>query len=370
MRNLSRRSFLATATAALAAGRFGARPLQAAGPSMKDAYRGAFLIGTALDFRRPDEFNATELEIITSQFNVITPENSMKPGPVHPQEGTWNWSQPDALVSFCERNAIKVMGHTLVWHSQTGPWFFEGATREVGLQRMRDHIHTLVGRFKGKIAGWDVVNEAINDGGDATTAATENLRAAPWLKTVGPDYLVQAFKFAREADPDVPLHYNDYNIESGPKHQSSLKLLQRLKSEGAPITTVGIQGHWSVARITSEKLDDIEKAIENYKALKLKVAITELDLTMTGEGGGQLGGGRGRGAAAPPSAEMLQAQAAAYAKLFALFLKHKDVIDRVTFWGLNDARSWRAGQNPLVFDRDNQAKPALQAIVEAASGRG
>jgi GH35 family endo-1,4-beta-xylanase len=367
--SISRRSFLAATTAALAAGRFGAPSALAAGPSMKDAYRGTFLIGTALDFRRPDEFNATELDIITSQFNVITPENSMKPGPVHPQENTWNWGQPDALMSFCERNAITVMGHTLVWHSQTGPWFFEGATREVALRRMRDHILTLVGRYKGKIAGWDVVNEAINDGGDAATAATENLRATPWLKTVGPDYLVQAFKFAREADPIVALHYNDYNIESGPKHQSSLRLLERLKSEGAPIDTVGIQGHWSVARITDQKLDDIERAIENYKALKLKVAITELDLTMTGEGGGQLGGGRGRGAAPPPSAEMLQAQAAAYAKLFALFLKHKDAIDRVTFWGLNDARSWRAAQNPLVFDRDNQAKPALQAIVDVATRR-
>jgi GH35 family endo-1,4-beta-xylanase len=234
---------------------------------------------------------------------------------------------------------------------------------------MRDHIHTLVGRYKGRIAGWDVVNEAINDGGDATTAATENLRAAPWLEAVGPDYLVQAFKFAREADPDAALHYNDYNIESGPKHRSSLRLLDRLQAEGAPITTVGIQGHWSVARITNEKLDDIEGAIENYKALKLKVAITELDLTMTGEGGGQLGrGGRGRGPAAPPSAEMLEAQAAAYGKLFALFLTHKDAIDRVTFWGLHDGRSWRAGQNPLVFDRASQPKPALEAICRAAAG--
>jgi GH35 family endo-1,4-beta-xylanase len=334
---------------------------------MKDAYRDAFLIGTALDFRRPNEFNATELELITSQFNAMTPENSMKPGPVHPQEDTWNWTQADALIDFCTQNKITPIGHTLVWHSQTNPWFFENATRDVALRRMRDHIVTLVGRYKGKIKGWDVVNEAINDGGDEQTAATDNLRTSPWLKTVGPDYLLQAFKFAREADPTVALHYNDYNIESGPKHRSSLVLLKRLISEGAPITTVGIQGHWSVARITGQKLDEIEKAIENYKALKLKVAITELDVTMTGEGGGQLGGGgRGRGPTPPPTADMLQEQAAAYGKLFALFLKHRDVIDRVTFWGLHDARSWRGGQSPLAFDRESQPKPALQAIVEAA----
>src|SRR5215204_3372668 len=150
---VSRRSFLAAATAALAAGSFDAQT-QAAGPSMKDACRDAFLIGTALDFRRPNEFSATELELITSQFNAMTPENSMKPGPVHPQEDTWNWTQADALIDFCTQNKITPIGHTLVWHSQTNPWFFENATRDVALRRMRDHIVTLVGRYKGKIKGW------------------------------------------------------------------------------------------------------------------------------------------------------------------------------------------------------------------------
>ena len=321
-----------------------------------------------MDFRRPDEFNSAELEIITKHFNVLTPENSMKPGPVHPQEDMWNWTQPDALVTFCGENNMQTVGHTLVWHSQTNPWFFQNATREVALQRLRDHILTLVGRYKGKVKGWDVVNEAINDGGDNTTAATDNLRQTQWLKVIGPDYLLHAFKFAREADPNVALHYNDYNIESGAKHQSSLVLLRRLISDGAPITTVGIQGHWSVPNMTAQKLDDIDQAINNYKALKLKVAITELDLTIAGAGGGQLAGAPGRGAAPPPpSPESLQAQAEAYAKVFAIFLKHRDVIDRVTFWGLNDRRSWRAGQSPLIFDRENQPKPALQAILSVAS---
>ena len=331
-------------------------------PSLKEVYKNHFLIGAALDFRRPDEFTSAELEFIKTHFNALTPENSMKPGPVHPQENTWNWTPPDALVKFCGENNMQAMGHNLVWHSQTNPWFFENATREVALQRLRDHILTLVGRYKGKIKGWDVVNEAISDGGDDTTAATENLRQSQWFKIVGPDYLLHAFKFAREADPDVALHYNDYNIESGAKHQSSLVLLKRLISDGAPITTVGIQGHWSVPNMTAQKLEDIDRAIEDYKALKLKVAITELDITIGGAGGGQLGGARG--AAPPPqSAESLQAQAEAYAKVFAIFLKHRDVINRVTFWGLNDRRSWRAGQSPLVFDRENQPKPAFQAIV-------
>jgi GH35 family endo-1,4-beta-xylanase len=361
----SRRSFLAVPAAALFTGRV--RSSAAAAALMKDAYRNVFVIGTALDFRRPDEFDATELDLITSQFNALTPENSMKPGPVHPQEATWNWTVPDALMDFCTERGMKAYGHTLVWHQQTSPWFFEGADRQLALARLRDHILTTVGRYKGRIVGWDVVNEAINDGGDATTGATENLRSSGWLKSVGPDFLIQAFRFAREADPTVALHYNDYNIESGFKHQSSLVLLKRLIGDGAPITTVGIQGHWSVTGLTPEKFDQIEQAILNYKALKLKVAITELDVTLTGAGGGQFGGGRGRGTPPPPpTAEALQAQADTYGRLFAIFVRHRDVIDRVTFWGLHDRRSWRSGLSPLAFDREGRPKPALDAIIAAA----
>jgi GH35 family endo-1,4-beta-xylanase len=233
--------------------------------SLKDAYRNVFLVGAAFDLRRPDEFDAAELELIASQFNALTPENSMKPGPIHPQEDTWNWTQADALVEFGLARDMRLFGHTLVWHAQTSPWFFEGATRELALARLRTHILTLVGRYRGRLAGWDVVNEAIADGGDTTTATTGHLRNSPWLQTVGPDFLLQAFRFAREADPDVALHYNDYNIESGFKHQSSLVLLRRLIDEGAPITTVGIQGHWSVPGLTPQKYEEIEQAIEHYR---------------------------------------------------------------------------------------------------------
>jgi GH35 family endo-1,4-beta-xylanase len=357
---ISRRKFLAAGAAALCVPSIGARAA-AEIPSLKESCKDMFLIGTALDFRSPNEFSPTELDLIKSQFNVITPENSMKPGPVHPQENTWNWTQPEALVAFCQDNNIKTVGHCLAWHSQTNPWFFQGADRDVALARLKDHVHTLVGHFRGKMSGWDVVNEAISDTAGATD--TENLRSSQWFQIVGPDFLTQAFKFAREADPAVPLHYNDYSIESGAKHRSSLLLLKRLISDGAPITTVGIQGHWSVTNLNAQKIEQIDQAIGNYKALKLKVAITELDVTMTGAGGGQLGGQQGN--AAPPSAEALAAQADAYAKLFSIFVKHRDAIDRVTFWGLNDRRSWRRGQNPLVFDADNQPKPALQAIIDA-----
>jgi GH35 family endo-1,4-beta-xylanase len=361
-------------------------------PSLKDAYAKHFLIGTALDFRSATEFSDVELALIKSQFNAITPENSMKPANVHPQEDTWNWTQPDALVKFCEENKITVIGHTLLWHSQTNPWFFQGengqpVTKEKALERMKSHIMTLVGRYKGKIKGWDVVNEAINDSGPGET---ENLRStAPWYRAVGPDYLVEAFKYAHEADPAAELHYNDYNIEKGNKHASSLLLLKRLIAAGAPITAVGIQGHWGLNNLPYEELD---KAIADYKALGLKVMITELDITISGQGGGQLGpmpgaaggapmtraggppttqpggfvarGARGGRGGAPATPEQLQAQADAYARFFQIFLKHKDAVTRVTFWGLNDRRTWRAGQSPLLFDNDNKPKPAFTSVIE------
>lgn len=362
MSHLSRRDFLSTVAAAVPVL---AVPPQAGVPALKDACRDVFLIGAAFDFRTPNEFTAAELDFIRSQFNAITPENSMKPGPVHPQEASWNWTQADTLVQFGRDHGISVFGHCLVWHSQTNPWFFENADRGVLLARLRDHIHTLVGRYRGRVSGWDVVNEAINDG----EGVGENLRQSSWLKIVGPDYLTQAFTFAREADPAVRLLYNDYNIESGSKHRSSVLLLRRLMDEGAPITGVGIQGHWSLPALTPQKYEEIERAIESYAALKLRIAITELDVTLTGGAGGQLG--RGQAPPEPPSPDLLTAQADAYAKLFTIFTRHRAAIDRVTFWGLNDRRSWRRGRYPLAFDAEYQPKPALKAIVDAvARARG
>ena len=232
-------------------------------------------------------------------------------------------------------------------------------------QRLKDHIATLVGRYKGKIRSWDVVNEAIAEGGDAATAQTENLRNSSWVRGMGPEFLTLAFRFAHEADPDATLYYNDYAIEAGPKHDSSMVLLKRLIKDGAPIHGVGIQGHWSTTRVPYAALD---KAISDYASLGLKVSITELDVTIRGASGGQFGGGFGGrrfGGGAPASAQDLEAQAEAYARLFAILIKHKGEVERVTFWGLSDRRTWRFGQHPLIFDADNQRKPAYSAIVDA-----
>jgi GH35 family endo-1,4-beta-xylanase len=274
-------------------------------------------------------------------------------------------------MKWCADNRIAVHGHTLVWHSQTGNWFFRDADKEKVTQRLKNHINTLVGRYRGKILSWDVVNEAISDRGNAETARTENLRDSPWLKALGPEYLTLAFKFAHEADPQARLYYNDYGIEAGPKHASSMVLLKRLLKDGAPIHGVGIQGHWSTSDVPYAALD---QAIADYAALGLKVSITELDVTIRGASGGQFGPGPGFGGRrfgsrdiTPPSAQDLKAQADAYARLFTIFIKHKDAVERVTFWGLSDRRTWRFGQHPLIFDSNNQRKPAYAAIVEALS---
>jgi endo-1,4-beta-xylanase len=367
----------------------------ASSKTLKDAYAGKFLIGAAGDLRG---YSEVELANIKAHYDILTPENCMKPQPIHPSEDQYNWATSDALVQWCQDNGVKVWGHTLGWHSQTPTWLLyappaetEGTaepdtaqagagnrrggrggfgqrrmgpplSREVAMNNLKNHIMTVVGRYKGRVVGWDVFNESIADGGDGST---ENLRTNSWYQVVGPDVLTMAFKWAHEADPSAQLYYNDYNIEQGAvenkgKHASSLILLKRLIAEGVPIHGVGIQGHWHL----NTNLADVEKAITNYASLGLKVAITELDVTATGSNSGAFGV---RGGDRTIPQENYQKQAEVYAKLFEILKRHSDVVDRVTFWGISDRRSWRRGQDALLFDGQLQPKPAFKAVIDAAS---
>ncbi|MEO7976450.1 endo-1,4-beta-xylanase [Flavobacterium sp.] len=370
--------------------------------TLKQAFSGKFLIGCADDLRSNSEAYQTS---IRTQYDIVTPENCMKPQPIHPTEDTYNFLTTDAMVDWCEKNGLKVWGHTLAWHGQTPQWFFQEknpvagetvtpaiptvtptvapvapvsgtnnprrnrgeitgplASKEVVLERLKKHIMTVAGRYKGRVVGWDVFNESIADGGDGKT---ENLRTFSWYKYVGPEVITMAFKWAHEADPKAQLYYNDYNIEQGAvenkgKHASSMLLLKRLIAEGAPITGVGIQGHWHL----DTNLADVEKAIENYASLGLRVSITELDVTATGDNSGAMGVNQGD---KKIPAENYQKQADIYKKLFEIFMRHSDVIDRVTFWGLSDTRSWRRGQDALLFDGELNLKAAYNAVIDASN---
>ena len=286
---------LALAGAMTLAGCVSMKQAQNKGPmGLKDAYARKFLIGTAGDL--PGRYSDAELANIKLNYNIVTPENNMKPQETHPYETVYEFRAPDALVQWCESNHIKVWGHNLAWHTQTAPWFFEATnggrvTRELAMERLSNHIHTVVGHFKGRLVGWDVVNEAINDG---YNGEPDNLRNDSWYSVIGSNYLTMAFKWAHEADPNAQLYYNDYNIEQGAvkhrgKHAASMSLLKRMIKDGAPINGVGIQGHWHL----DTDLADVEKAIKDYESLGLKISISELDVTATGGNSGAftVGGG-------------------------------------------------------------------------------
>lgn len=369
--------------------------------ALKDVFKDQFQIGVAINrnhatgtagFRRNQELVEKDVGLVKEQFNQITAENDMKWQLIHPREGAdgYDFEPADAFVKFGESNDMYLVGHTLVWHSQTPNWVFAGtiappeseneaeprrrfrreysgprASREELLERMRDHIHTVVGRYKGKVKSWDVVNEAIADGG-----AENYLRNSLWLQIIGPDFIAKAFQYAHEADPEAILRYNDYGLENPVKRQKLIKLVKSLRAEGVPIHAIGTQAHVNIAT-TQETMD---QTLGDMASLGLPVHITELDVNTAAAGQRGTGANISENAAATQGGLVDQAEkklADAYAGLFRAFLKHSDSIEMVTFWGVNDAVSWRRGGSPLLFDGEDQPKPAFHAVIaEAGKGGG
>jgi len=348
------------ATAAVTVALAVAAPAQAATTLRSLAEAKSRYFGTALTVG--DVTNGTESNLAATQFDMVTPGNEMKWDTTEPSRGNFNFGPGDQIVSFAQAHTMRVRGHNLVWHSQTGAWVFQGsegkpADRETLLARMRDHIRTVVGRYKGKIHGWDVVNEAIDEDG--------SLRKSPWQVGIGDDYVAKAFEFAREADPDAELYYNDFNLEKPAKRAGVIKLVQDLQARKLRIDGIGNQAHW---RLDTPAIDEIDKALVELHATGLKVMFTELDINLLPN--------TPRGAdpsAANPYAnglpdEVQQQLARRYADVFRVFLKHRDAVTRVTFWGLSDADSWlnRGRMNyPLLWDRQRRPKPAFDAVVQA-----
>lgn len=334
--------------------------------ALKDAFKKDFLIGTALNNSQIDEKDAAVNDLIKKQFNAATPENIMKSALIHPKWDTYDFTMADKLVEYGKKNNIKINGHTLIWHSQL-PNFIRGIKSSDSIRTFfSDHIKTVAGRYKGKVYSWDVVNEALNEDG--------TLRNSVFLKHLGEGYLADAFKLAQEASPKTELYYNDYNNEQPAKRAGCIKLIKKIQESGARIDGVGIQGHWHVGKIP---LKDIEESILEYSALGLKVMFTELDIEVLKRDfqGADVGQRMANSPEMNPYTnglpENIQKQLADdYEALFKLFLKHKDKVTRVTFWGVNDGDSWLNNwpvrgrtSYPLLFDRNNQPKPAYFKVV-------
>ena len=343
--------------------------------TLSAAFAGAFLVGAALNAEQFSGRDTLGAALVTAQFNAITPENALKWESLHPRPGTYDFTAADQYVAFGERNRMFIVGHTLIWHKKTPRWVFQDSSgqpvsRDTLLERLRDHIQTVVGRFRGRIRGWDVVNEALNEDG--------TLRPTPWLTIIGADYLAQAFRFAHQADPDAELYYNDYALENAPKRRGALDLVRRLRAEGVPVTGVGLQGHNRMDWPTPAQQDT---TIAAFAALGVRVMITELDIDVLPRRD-RPAADSGLPAVAPsdlnPYRDALpdsvqRALAQRYAELFAVYLRHAHDISRVTFWGVADGDSWLNNwpvrgrtSYPLLFDRQRRPKPAFDAVLGVA----
>ena len=349
------------------------------GQGLKDKFRSAFLVGAAIAPKQFEEQDVANAALVKREFNTISPENVLKWVVVHPQPNQYDFAPADKYVAFGERNGMFIIGHTLVWHSQVPAWVFKDdqgqpLTRDALLARMKDHINTVVGRYKGRIKGWDVVNEALNEDG--------TLRETPWMKIIGPDYLQKAFEYAHEADPAAELYYNDYNLDYPAKRDGAVRLVKSLLDKGIPVHAVGSQEH---LKLTTPTAIQVDSAIRAFAAIGVKVNVTELDIDLLPPATRNTGADVSMRAGPAPNLnpytaglpDSMQVKLARrYEDLFRVYLANKDAIDRVTFWGVADGDSWLNGwpvpgrtSYPLLFDRQLGKKPAYDAVSALANAR-
>lgn len=342
---------------------------------LKKAFKDKFLIGAALNAHQVRSNDQKLHDLIRREFSSVVAENCMKSGSLQPREGVFRFDDADKLVALAEKNGQAVIGHCLVWHSQAPDWFFtdkngNDVSREVLIERMRKHIHTVVTHFKGKVKGWDVVNEAIEWDG--------KMRESKFYKIIGEEFISLAFKFAHEADPDVELYYNDYGMDGRLKREAVVRMVRKLKADGRRIDAVGMQSHVAF----STPLDEYERSIEAFAAEGVKVMITELDLSVLPWPHGNMGAAvennfeyqeRMNPFRKGLTKEMEDKQTDFFCRLFDIYLRHADDITRVTFWGVGDGDSWKNNwpvrgrtDYPLAFDREYRAKPFVKEIIEMA----
>lgn len=347
--------------------------------TLKEALKDKFLIGAAINPQQASGKDKVGTEVIKKQFNAIVADNCMKSAEIHPEEDRYNFTRADEFVEFGEKNNLVITGHTLIWHSQLSRWFCvdkdgKNVSPEVLKQRMKEHITTVVKRYKGRIKGWDVVNEAFEDNG--------SYRKTKFYEILGEEYIPLAFQYAHEADPEAELYYNDYSMAHPGRRAAVVKLVQDLKKRGIRIDAIGMQGHIGM---DYPKISEFEKSMLAFAETGVKVMITELDLTVIPSPDPNVG--------AEVSAsfeykkemnpypnelpeDVSKAWTARMNDFFRLFLKHQDIITRVTLWGVGDHTSWRndwpmVGRTdyPLLFDRNYQPKPIVDLIIREAESK-
>jgi endo-1,4-beta-xylanase len=349
--------------------------------TLKEAFKDCFPVGVAINDRQIMGADTNGVALIVSQYNAISPENVMKWQLIHPQPGTngYDFAAADAYVAFGEKHHMLIVGHTLAWHSQTPQWVFRDdsgrqlqatndADRQLLLDRLHEHIQTVVGRYKGRVKVWDVVNEALSDGGENDTNVLR--RQSPWVRILGQEFIEKAFQWAHEADPDCILRYNDYSIENAPKRARLIALIKDLQAKHVPVMAIGSQTHANLGWPSPELEDE---ALTDIASLGLPIHITEMDVNAAAGGqrnqsadvaqNSQAGGGGVVNSADQKLTEQ-------YAALFRAFVKHKKDIKLVTLWGLTDRDSWRANGKPLLFDGEWRPKPAFDAVIKEAKGTG
>ncbi|SDC21450.1 endo-1,4-beta-xylanase [Pelagirhabdus alkalitolerans] len=323
--------------------------------ALKEHFKDEFLIGAAVNQNTIDQ----DADLLKTQFNSITAENEMKFEEIHPEPGQYDFTIADRFLKFAEDHDIKMRGHTLVWHNQTPDWFFkddkgEDVSRDELLDRMKQHIKTVMTRYKGRIYAWDVVNEAVSDDEGV------ELRPSKWLEIIGEDFIDYAFQFAHEADPDALLFYNDYNESNPDKRGKIYRLVDGLIKRDVPISGIGLQAHWN---LYEPSYHDIDTALKRYSELGLTLHITEMDVSM-------FAFKDKRTDVLKPTEEMLDLQAKRYKEFFGLFKKYQEHISCVTFWGISDRYTWLSDfpvkgriNWPFLFDEKGKPKSSFDAVV-------
>jgi endo-1,4-beta-xylanase len=339
---------------------------------LKDVFAKDFLIGMAVNDNVVCGNDVNAAEIVKKYCNTITAENVMKWAIIHPEPNRFDFAAADRFVEFGQKNNMFIVGHTLVWHRQTPNWVFvddanKPMGREAMLARLKDHIFTVMGRYKGRVKGYDVVNEALDSNGV--------LRKSKWVETIGEDFIEKAFEYAHEADPNAELYYNEYDTEKPGKLEGCVRIVKQLKAKGLRIDGVGLQEHADMNYPSKAELEGFFKAMQ---PLGVKVMITELDVSVLPwvdwfAAKIDLNDVNARKKLNPYvdglPAEMQKKLAERYAALFRIYVEHADMVDRVTFWGVYDKTSWlnRGRVNyPLLFDRQYQPKPAFFAVLKTA----